>query len=146
MKNQKVKITRGIKKSNVALMIVLSIITMGAYVGLWFIQRREDIERIEGNHHLSFGLWKVFTFVSFTFLFIQLFGGMVLSDIGLLTIDSFDTMFSFFFVGLLYYSIFRVREILGENMDMEFNMYALFFLHIFYIQYKTNKRSLTSTT
>lgn len=145
MGNQKVKITRGIKRSNVALMIVLSIITMGAYVGLWFIQRREDIERIEGNHHLSFGLWKVFTVVSFTFLFIQLFGGMILSDIGLLTIDSFDIMFSFFFVGLLYYSIFRVREVLEENLDLEFNVYALFFLHIFYIQYKTNK-SFASTT
>lgn len=145
MKKQKVKTTRGFKKSNVAMMVIWSIVTMGAYVGLWFVQKREDIERIDGDHHLSFGLWKVFTVVSFTFLFIQLFGGMILSDVGLLTIDSFDIMFSFFFVGLLYYSIFRVRELLEENTDLEFNVYALFFLHIFYIQYKTNK-SFAPTT
>lgn len=145
MKKQKVKTTRGFKKSNVAMMVIWSIVTMGAYVGLWFVQKREDIERIDGDHHLSFGLWKVFTVVSFTFLFIQLFGGMILSDVGLLTIDSFDMMFSFFFVGLLYYSIFRVRELLEENTDLEFNVYALFFLHIFYIQYKTNK-SFAPTT
>lgn len=145
MKKLKVKKIIGFKKSYVAMMVVWSLVTMGAYIGLWFIHRRKDIEKIEGNHNLSFGLWKVFTIISFTFLFIQLFGGMILSEVGLLTIDSFDMMFSFFFVGLLYYSIFRVKEVLEENTDMDFNVYALFFFHIFYIQYKTNKYYISTT-
>jgi hypothetical protein len=139
IKKQKPKPSRAFKKSYVALMIVWSILTMGAYIGVWFIQRHKDIERMEGNHHVAFGLWKVFTVLSFVFLFIQLFGGMILSDVGISTIDSLDMMFSFFFVGLLYYSIFRVREVLEENTELDFNPFALFFLHIFYIQYKANK-------
>lgn len=142
---QKSKSTLPFKKSYVLLMITWSIITMGAYIGVWFVQRRKDIERIEGNHHVAFGLWKAFTVISFIFLFIQLFGGMILSDVGLVTIDSFDMMFSFFFIGLLYYSIFRVREVLENHLDMELHPVALFFLHIFYIQYKANKISASTT-
>lgn len=144
IKKQNSKPNSPFKKSYVLLMIVWSILTMGAYIGLWFVQRRKDIERIEGDHHVAFGLWKAFTVVSFIFLFIQLFGGMILSDVGLLTIDSFDMMFSFLFIGLLYYSIFRVREVLEDHLGLELNPYALFFLHIFYIQYKANKRGVST--
>ena len=131
-----------IKKINVFLMVILSFITMGTYIGYWFVKRSKDIERLELNHHMSFGTWKLFTGISLVLLLIQLFGGMILSEVGLLTIDSINMMFSFLFVGILYYSIFRIKEVIEENSEIEFNKYALFFMHIYYVQYKLNRTSL----
>lgn len=129
-------------KTNVFLMVIFSILTMGTYIGYWFLKRRNDIERIDLNHHLSFGMWKLFTFISFAMLLVQLFGGMILSEVGLLTMDSLNMMFSFLFFGVLYYSIFRIKEVVEENSEIELNKYALFFMHIYYIQYKLNRASL----
>lgn len=131
-----------IKKINVFLMVILSFITMGTYIGYWFVKRSKDIEMLELNHNVSFGTWKFFTFISFAMLLIQLFGGMILSDVGLLTIDSLNMMFSFLFVSVLYYSIFRIKEVIEVNSEVEFNKYALFFMHIYYVQYKLNRSSL----
>ena len=66
-----------------------------------------------------------------------------LSDYGKEIINSYETIFNYLFVGLHYYSIFRIKEIMEEYFDMELNIFLLFFFHIFYIQYKINQNQQT---
>ncbi|RUL54224.1 DUF4234 domain-containing protein [Lysinibacillus antri] len=127
------------KKLNLPVMIVLSIITLGAYIGVWFLRNRQSIQNSHYKTGIHFGLWRVFTLGSFIFLFIHFFGNLVLSDYGLANIESYEIIFNFFFIGFLYYSIFRLRESFEEEADVILNKYLLFFLHVFYIQYKMNQ-------
>lgn len=127
------------KKLNVLWMILVTFFTLGAYIGVWFIRNKKNIESITVKHGIHFGLWTFFTVLSFIFLFISLFGGVVLSDYGEEMINSYETIFNYLFIGLHYYSIFRIKAMLEDHFDMDINVYFLFFLHIFYIQYKINK-------
>lgn len=124
------------KKSNLLLLFVLLFITLGAYIGVWFMKNKNSFQNMSCKTSIHFGIWKWFTIISFLFLFIHFFGEIVLSDYGMANIKSYEIIFSFFFVGLLYYSIFRLREFFEVTYSIELNKYILFFLHIFYIQYK----------
>ncbi|RTQ94047.1 DUF4234 domain-containing protein [Lysinibacillus telephonicus] len=127
------------KKLNLLVMIVLSFITLGAYIGVWFLRNRHSIENFNYKTGIHFGLWRLFTIISFIFLFIQIFGNFVLSDYGIANLESYEIIFNFFFIGLLYYSIFRLREILEQEVDVPLKNYLLFIFHVFYIQYKMNQ-------
>ena len=127
------------KKLNLLWMILLTFFTLGAYIGVWFLKNKKNIVNTTVKHGIHFGLWTFFTVLSFSFLFISLFGGVVLSDYGEEIINSYETIFNYLFVGLHYYSIFRMKEMMEEHFDMDMNVYFLFFFHIFYIQYKINQ-------
>ena len=127
------------KKLNVLWMILLTFFTLGAYIGVWFIKNKKNIENTAVKHGIHFGLWTFFTVISFIFLFISLFGSIVLSDYGEEIINSYEMIFNHLFIGLHYYSIFRMKEMIEEHFDMDINVYFLFFFHIFYIQYKINQ-------
>jgi len=127
------------KKLNLLWMILLTFFTLGAYIGIWFIKNKKNIVNMSAKHGIQFGIWILFTVISFSFLFISLFGGVVLSDYGEEIINSYETIFNYLFVGLHYYSIFRMKEMMEEYLDMDMNVYFLFFFHIFYIQYKINQ-------
>ena len=127
------------KKLNVLWMILLTFFTLGAYIGVWFIKNKKNIENTTVKHGIHFGLWTFFTVISFIFLFISLFGSIVLSDYGEEIINSYEMIFNHLFIGLHYYSIFRMKEMIEEHFDMDINVYFLFFFHIFYIQYKINQ-------
>ena len=127
------------KKLNVLWMILLTFFTLGAYIGVWFIKNKKNIENTTVKHGIHFGLWTFFTVISFIFLFIYLFGSIVLSDYGEEIINSYEMIFNHLFIGLHYYSIFRMKEMIEEHFDMDINVYFLFFFHIFYIQYKINQ-------
>jgi len=132
------------RRVNLVLVILFSFITLGAYIGVWFLRHRDRIQRFSNKVEIHFGLWKVFTIVSFIFLFIKLFGSVVLSEYGVVNIQSYETIFNFFFIGLLYYSIFRFKDSLEDECDLYLNKYLLFIFHIFYIQYKLNQVHSTS--
>ena len=131
------------KKLNLLWMILMTFLTLGAYIGVWFIKNKNNIKDITSKHGIHFGLWTFFTVLSFSFLFISLFGRVVLSDYGEEIINSYETIFNYLFVGLHYYSIFRMKEMMEEYFDMELNIYFLFFFHIFYIQHKINQNQQT---
>lgn len=128
------------KKLNLLVMIVLSFITLGAYIGVWFLRKRHSIQNFTYKMGIHFGLWRLFTAISFIFLIIHFFGGLVLSDYGISNIKSYEIIFNFLFIGLLYYSIFRLKKGLEKELDYALNPYLLFFFHIFYIQYKVNQQ------
>jgi len=127
------------RKFNLSVLILLSFITLGAYIGVWFLRSRNSMDNFADRPKIHFGLWRLFTILSFIFLFIQLFGSMVLSDYGILNLQSYEVLFNFCFIGLLYYSIFRLRESFDEEYDLHLNKYLLFMFHIFYIQFKLNQ-------
>ena len=127
------------KKLNVLWMILMTFLTLGAYIGVWFLKNKKNILKVSAKHGIHFELWIFFTVISFIFLFISLFGGVVLSDYGEEIINSYETIFNYLFVGLHYYSIFRMKEMIEEYLDIDMNIYFLFFFHIFYIQYKINQ-------
>lgn len=139
MRNQKKKTRPLLKNVPIWLMILLSIISLGAYIGLWMVNRKNDLDDLKKLNHIPFALWTFFTVGLFIFLFLNVFNHFIFSNIGSLYVESFDTIFTFFFVGLLYYSIFRIRDVIEESTAIKFNVYLLFFFHIFYIQYKVNQ-------
>ena len=108
-------------------------------IGVWFLKNKKNILNVSAKHGIHFGLWTFFTVISFIFLFISLFGSIVLSDYGEEIINSYEMIFNHLFIGLHYYSIFRMKEMIEEHFDMDINVYFLFFFHIFYIQYKINQ-------
>ncbi len=132
------------KKFNLFILILLSFITLGAYIGVWFLRNKDRIKNFACKPNIHFGLWRLFTVVSFVFLFIQWFGNMVLSDYGIANLESYEVIFNYCFIGLLYYSIFRLKESFEEEHDLQLNKYLLFIFHIFYIQFKLNQIHSTS--
>ena len=130
------------RKTNLMLMILWSFLTLGAYIGVWFLKQRDTIQQFPAKLGIHFGLWRFFTITSFVFLLLKIFGGIILSEYGIDNIQSYETIFNFFFIGLLYYSIFRLKEGLEDEYGISLNFYLLVFFHIFYIQYKLNQSQL----
>ena len=47
---------------------------------------------------------------------------------------------SFYFLGLLYYSLFRMKELLEERYeDISLNPWLLVLFHVWYLQFKINR-------
>ncbi len=128
-----------LKKVPIWLMILLSVLSLGFYLGFWLLNRKKDLNVLQPNHHIPFTLWTISTVLLIVFFFLNTFNHFIFSNIGYLYVESIDTIFTFFFVGLLYYSAFRIREIIEGTSTITFNKYLLFFFHIFYIQYKVNR-------
>ncbi|MBB2481865.1 DUF4234 domain-containing protein [Bacillus sp. APMAM] len=128
------------KKVNIFLVIFLSIITVGIYIGYWFLNRKKDIKQLREQNYIPFKWWYVFTIFLSVSLLYQIFGGVFLTELGLSFFDSLDVIFSFFFLAILYYSVFRLRDLLEDEFDEEnFNFILLVLFHIWYMQYKINR-------
>lgn len=132
-----------LKRVNVFLMIILSIFSLGVYIGIWFINRARELKLLDQKRRIPFKWWNFFTGILIIFLGLNIIKNFVFSDFGFLYIESFDTIFSFFLIGLLNYSAFRIAEVFEEKEDIEFNRILLFFFTIFYIQFKTNRYELS---
>ncbi len=130
------------KRANVLLMIILSIFSLGLYIGIWFINRKKDLEIFDRKRTIPFKWWNVFVAILFVFMLLNMLKNFVFTEYGFLYIESFDIIFTFFMMGLVNYSAFRSAEALEENTDIEFNRVLLFFFTIFYLQHKSNRYEL----
>ncbi|MCG7344232.1 hypothetical protein MHZ92_08810 [Sporosarcina sp. ACRSL] len=130
-----------LKKVPIWLMILLSVLSLGFYLGFWLLNRKRDLNALQSTNHIPFTLWTISTVLLIVFFFLNTFNHFIFSNIGYLYVESMDTIFTFFFIGLLYYSAFRIRELIEETSTITFNKYLLFFFHIFYIQYKVNQNT-----
>ena len=129
-----------LKKVPVWLMVLLSIFSLGFYMGFWILNRREDIKEMKSVHHIPFLWWRIVTLLLVVLFFLNIFHPFFFTEFGYLHIESFDIIFTFFFIGLLYYTAFRIREVIEDVSTINYNSYLLFFFHIFYIQYKINRK------
>lgn len=128
-----------LKPANVIFMILMSVFSLGVYIGVWFLNRKHDIEKMDDRKTVPFIWWKLFTVVLIMFLILHIIKNFIFTDYGFLYIESFDTIFTFFMIGLVNYSAFRIAESIEDNTEIEFNRVLLFMFNIFYIQYKTNR-------
>jgi hypothetical protein len=136
MKNNNTRnVHQPLKNVNIIVMVLLSIFSLGFYMGVWMLNRKNDIQQLSMRNHISFGLWRLFTVGLFLFLSLNILKNFIFTEYGFLLIDSYDTIFTFFFIGLVNYSAFRLVELLEKKTDMKFNKVLL----TFYIQFKVNK-------
>ncbi|WP_071396391.1 DUF4234 domain-containing protein [Bacillus tuaregi] len=131
---------RRFKQVHVAVVILLTIVTLGVYLGYWFLKERSTLKKIEKGSHIPIKLWWLFTILlglSFIYHFI---GPILLTSYGLALLSSFDMIMSFYFLGLLYYSVFRMKDILQDRYeDAVFSSWLLVLFHIWYLQFKMNR-------
>ncbi|HLR07656.1 MAG TPA: hypothetical protein VK136_00110 [Bacillota bacterium] len=128
------------KKKNIGLVILLSIVTLGVYIGYWFISLRSSFQLVDKKNNIPFKWWIAATIYLSVSIVFSIIGEFVFSIVGLYMLDSIDLILTYFFLGLLYYSLFRMKESLEEvYAEADVNKYLLFFFHIWYIQYKINK-------
>jgi len=84
------------KKTNVFFVVFLSVLTLGIYIGYWFLSRKKDIIRLREQNYIPFKWWWVFIiFLVVSFIY-QFLGAAFLTDLGLNFFDSLDTICSFF--------------------------------------------------
>jgi GYF domain 2/Domain of unknown function (DUF4234) len=127
-----VKTDQKLKKTNVLLMIFLTIITAGIYQAIWFLRRRDAINSLQSKEKLNTGVF-VFVIVLYS---ISL--GLLLADVNAHLLDCIAGI-------TLLVQCFKTRRILNEHFntylkrDMSFSGIATFFFTIFYLQYKINR-------
>ena len=133
------------KKISIWLMLVLSIITVGIYVPIWFLFRRDALNRLSASEKLgsSAAIFVLVIYcISAIFLPVRIFSSNANIIIALDMIDNLITL-----VGIIItlYLAFTVRGILDEHynehlgMDLPFSKVWTFFFTIFYLQYKMNR-------
>lgn len=128
-----------IKNVNVAVMVLLTIITSGAYIGYWFISRKKKLNNHFPDNHIPFRWWVFFTVFLVLFFLNAIAGSIVFTPIELMNIEIADIIFTFYFLGILYYSLFRIQEQIEDFYEEKiFNRWLLFFFHLWYMQYKMN--------
>lgn len=131
---------RRFKRVNLTVVIIMSIVTLGVYLGYWFLKERNTLKEIEKGKIIPIRLWWLFTILlalSFVYHFL---GSILLTPYGDAVFTSFDMIMSFYFLGLLYYSVFRMRDILQEEYeDVTFNPWLLVLFHVWYLQFKLNR-------
>ncbi len=144
-----------IKKTSVILTIIFTIITVAIYYPCWFLTRRESINALNSREKLGRGVF-IFAVVMFSVsLFLSfVIGGLEGLGEGLNNmefvaiskgVDAIDRIIFTVAAITLLVQCFKVRRILRQHFnehlgrDVPFSSVALFFLQIYYLQYKINR-------
>ncbi|MGI8386740.1 hypothetical protein [Robertmurraya sp. P23] len=132
--------SRKFKEVHVGLVVLFSLLTLGVYLGYWFLSRRQTIREYAGSQFIPFKWWRVFIILlTLSFLY-KFFGPIFLTPYGIAIFDSIDIIFSYYFLSILYYSVFRLRTILEEAYGEKlFAPWLLVLFHVWYIQFKINR-------
>lgn len=132
--------TKLFKKTNLFFLIPISIITFGIYYAYWFISRKNSFNEITPKNRIPSGWWKFFLVFTITSLIYDLIKESLFTGYGIAVLDSYDLIISFYFVGCLYYSIFRAREIIEEHLEERvFKPWLLVIFNVWYLQFKINR-------
>ncbi|ESU34316.1 hypothetical protein G3A_01705 [Bacillus sp. 17376] len=130
----------GFKKRNVGLTVLLTIVTMGIYLGYWFLKERKTLKSIDSQNRIPFMLWWTATIFLFISFFYNLIGSAFLTPYGKAVFNSIDIIFTFYYLGLLYYSVFRIKDLIEELYSEEiFKPWLLVLFNVWYLQYKINR-------
>ncbi|UII56312.1 hypothetical protein LS684_02140 [Cytobacillus spongiae] len=126
------------KKTNVFLVVLLSNLTLGLYIPYWFIARKKAFNEWNQNQ-INFTALNALFIVYLFLLFYNLLGFAFLTDYGKSIFDSIDLILTSFGLGIMYFSVFRAKEVIEDGVGEEFNFWLLLFFHIWYLQYKINR-------
>lgn len=121
-------------------MVIFSLLTFGVYNAYWFISRKRSFKKLETNDWIPYKWWIFMLIFLIISLIYSVFGEFVFTEFGIAVLDSFDLILSFYFVGCLYYSVFRAKEMIENHLDEDiYHPWLLFFFNIWYLQYKINR-------
>ncbi len=146
--------TIAIKKTGIIGMILLTLFTLGVYIPIWFINRKEGINSLNSPAKLRPGLLVLTMVLYCVSLGLGLASG-ILTGVGeymqrqdvLIAAKSLDALSSVTGLagGILVIALsLTVRKILQQHCDagrpgVKTSWIAAFFLQIYYLQYKINR-------
>lgn len=137
-----------LKKTSVLFMIFMTVITGGIYWAIWFLTRKDAINRLQSREKLSTGVLVFVTvMVSMSLVAGVISGGLEgLGETEIVeNLDAFGGLLDLITGITLLVQCFKVRRILKEHLNMylrrgiPFSGAATFFFGIFYLQYKINR-------
>jgi predicted permease len=130
----------GFKKRNVGLMVLFTVLTLGIYIGYWFLKERHTLESNDYKRIIPMNLWVAATiFLSISF-FYHFIGAAFFTPYGKALFNSIDIIFTFYYLGLLYYSVFRIRDSIEDLYNEEiFKPWLLVLFNVWYLQFKINR-------
>lgn len=130
----------GFRKRNISLVVLLTIVTMGIYLGYWFLKEKETLKSIDSKRVIPIRLWWAATiFLSVSF-FYNIIGSAFLTPYGKAFFNSVDIIITFYYLGLLYYSVFRIRDLIeGFYQEEIIRPWLLILFNVWYLQYKINR-------
>lgn len=130
----------GFKKRNVGIAVLLTFLTMGIYLGYWFLNERKTLKSIDTHKRIPIMLWWTATIFLFISFFYNLIGSAFLTPYGKAVFNSIDIILTFYYLGLLYYSVFRIKDLIEELYSEEiFKPWLLVLFNVWYLQYKINR-------
>ncbi|GAA0497278.1 hypothetical protein GCM10008986_25310 [Salinibacillus aidingensis] len=128
------------KYSRTLVVVLLSFLTLGMYIAYWFLTRKEAIQTIAGKNRALFRWW-IFFMIFLSLSFILFFADAYLfTPYGRVVMESVNVILVYYFLGLLYYSVFRITEQLEDYYEeLRISRVLLFFFHFWYLQFKINQ-------
>ncbi|MEH7883196.1 hypothetical protein V7654_02620 [Bacillus sp. JJ1609] len=134
------ELSENVKHRNVALMVILSNITFGIYIPYWLLKQRSFFESLDVKNEVPFRAIKIVLWLYVFFFFGTIIGPIIYTDMGLQIKNSIDYIVTFYGLGIIMYTVFRIREMLNDHLNEDFiKPVPLLFFHIWYLQYKLNR-------
>jgi|LQYC01.1.fsa_nt_gi Ca2+/Na+ antiporter len=137
-----------LKKVSVLLVIFLVVITGGIYCPVWFLTRRNAINRLESMKKLNFGIF-IFALVFFSISLLLAFISGVSKELGeiytAIGLYAFSLILHLVAGITLLIQCFKVRSIFNDHFNVhlerniQFSWVATLFFEICYLQYKVNR-------
>jgi hypothetical protein len=147
-----------LETANVALLVVLTILTLGLYYPIWFMRRRSGINGLRSGEKLGLGVFVLVLVLWFADLALN-FGKDYLNVLGMHRglgwLAGFDGTTTLLVVVILLIQAFKVGRILETHaaesaagpfansislaQGLSLSRVATFFFGIFYLQYKMNE-------
>jgi len=143
------------KKIPVILVIIYTVITFGIYYPVWFLMRREEINRLESDYNLGKGVF-IFSIVMFSLSLVLMMASGFFEGLSegmnapvfieySKNIEAVDKITTFIVVFTLLFQCFKVKRIFQDHfnehlsLNIKFSGLAVFFFQINYLQYKINR-------
>lgn len=128
------------KKKSVVLMVILSIVTYGIYIPIWFLKGMAALNNLKSKLKVKkayFIVVLVLAIISLLLLVPPLMFG-VSSSIGQM-VDKIDSAVNLMFGIAILAVSFDIKRILEDHFGIKLSGIATFFFTIFYLQYKINE-------
>lgn len=122
-------------------MVFLSSVSLGIYVPYWFLSRRKNFGTLKNN--LNFTALKVLLGLYIFSFILNLVNTGIFTELGINVFNSLDLILTFFGLGIMYFSVFRARDSIEDELNEKvYNPWLLVIFHIWYLQYKLNRMEL----
>jgi hypothetical protein len=128
-----------LKKRNVLLMILLTLITYGVYIPVWFLNRKDSINNLNSKEKISAGPIIFLLIISIIYA-IMLIPSILFTETSIGSIiDWIDIIINLAGSIIILIMSFKVRRILNEHYNTKISDIATFLFTFFYLQYKINR-------